>query len=197
MRFEYTAEGWQRLRIPDKPGGGPNTFRQREWKYFADGMLKEEHVATDGSNSATNTFEYDANNNLVKAHNTTGLNATTKQKPMLVMADYDLLDRPFKVRSQRDQEPNWNVTTMGYDLNGNLTSRTDDRDEDGSGAVVNGKAGRDQRSAMTRRTGCASRSIAVRRRREATTVALRARFIRRDGRKSASSSTRTLPARIP
>ena len=144
VRFEYTAEGWQRLRIPDKPGGGPNTFRQREWKYFADGMLKEEHVATDGSNSATNTFEYDANNNLVKAHNTTGLNATTKQKPMLVMADYDLLDRPFKVRSQRDQEPNWNVTTMGYDLNGNLTSRTDDRDEDGSGAVVNGKAGRDQ-----------------------------------------------------
>lgn len=145
VRFEYTAEGWQRLRTPDKAdGSGPNLARQREWQYYLDGMLEEEKIATDESNSASNTFKYDQNNNLVFAHNATALNNTTNQKPIDVEATYDLLDRPTKVRSQKAGEANWNVTTMGYDLNGNLTSRTDDREEETSGAVVPGKAGRDQ-----------------------------------------------------
>jgi RHS repeat-associated protein len=146
VRFEYTAEGWQRLRTPDKPGGGPNLARQREWLYFPDGMLKEERVATDEDNSATNTFAYDANNNLTSAHNATGLAKTTtsSQKPIDVTADYDTLDRPIKVRQRKEGEANWNVTLMGYDLNGNVTSRTENREEDAStGALA--KAGREHR----------------------------------------------------
>ncbi len=146
VRFEYTAEGQQRLRTPDKPaseGGGPNLSRQREWVYYADGMLQEERVGSGDANSAKNTFVYDANNNMVSAENGTGIStedSATKQKPIEVAATYDSLSRATKVRQRKKDEATWSATSMTYDLNGNLATRVDDREEDTAG--VQTKAGR-------------------------------------------------------
>ena len=141
VHFEYTAEGWQRQRTPEKADGTLNLAKQREWTYFADGMLQQERVATDDANSAVNTFEYDASNNLVTAHNTSGVDDVTRQGPITVLAEYDTIERPTRVRQKTDRDPNWTVTTMGYDLDGNLERRTENREENATtGAVVKAAA---------------------------------------------------------
>ncbi len=136
VRFEYTAEGWQTSRTPDKATGGPDLAKQQTSEYYPDGMLKEERISGDGLNSAVNKYSYDPNNNPVESNTATGIDEATKQSPYSVASSYDSLDRLIKTRQKQKTDANFKVSTFGYDLNANLTSRLQGREETEVGATV-------------------------------------------------------------
>jgi RHS repeat-associated protein len=129
-RFDYTAEGWQRFRLP---AGFPG--EQVNWTYFVDGKLKEVH---DQANRPA-SYDYDANNNLELAKDETGV---VDDRIITVRAEYDGLDRVTKSKLKTGSEPNWDVTKFTYDLDSNLSTREDNRVEDDQGNQVT--AGRKQ-----------------------------------------------------
>ena len=131
VHFDYTAEGWQRTRTPELAGGGLNTSEQQIWSYFADGQLLDRKHR----NGQLVQYNYDANNNLVLAHDAAGVLADDRS-PMDVRATWDTLDRLTKVRSKEEDAANYRFTTYAYDLNDNITRRDDDGLETPGGALV-------------------------------------------------------------
>ena len=136
VRFDYTAEGWQASRTPENGQGEEDLLRRLTWEYWADGMLK---AKKDRGRQLTRYF-YDANDNLTVTDDAGGV-TSDKEAPIDIRATFDDFDQPSKVRTQKvGKTSNWNTTLLSYDLDGNVVSRTDDRVEDGAGAVV--QAGR-------------------------------------------------------
>ena len=120
VRFDYNAAGQQTYRK-----AGQETAEL--WSYASDGMLLEHKDR--GSQAVT--FTYDANNNLASALDAAGLTGT--QSPQRMEVGYDSLDRVAKVREKLDSEAAWRYSTMSYDLNSNVSARTDDAKEGSPG----------------------------------------------------------------
>jgi YD repeat-containing protein len=125
VRFTYSAQGWQATRTPEDPEQ-PGTLNKAErmgWDYYPDGMLK----ARWDREGALTTSKYDANNNLIRAVDTSGVGAGS-ENPIEVLAQYDWVDRVTKTRNRKDPlgSNNFAFTTYAYDLNGNVSERVDD-----------------------------------------------------------------------
>lgn len=131
VHFDYTAEGWQRLRTPELPGGGLNLDEQQIWTYFVDGMLEQR---ADRHGQLT-SYAYDANNNLRMALDAAGI-LVEDRSPVDVQATWDSLDRLTKMRSKEESAANYRFTTYAYDLNGNVTRRDDEGVETPAGGLV-------------------------------------------------------------
>ncbi|HVE95052.1 MAG TPA: DNRLRE domain-containing protein [Acidimicrobiales bacterium] len=135
VHFDYTAEGRQSTRTPESAAGSLDTAQTMRWTYFADGMLASR---TDRAGHKA-SYGYDANNLLVTADAGTGL-TRAGDEPYDIDVRYDGQDRIAKAKRKKHSETTFVATTMGYDRNGNLTAREDNRTEDASGGVT--KAGR-------------------------------------------------------
>lgn len=127
VHFDYTAEGWQAMRVPERASGELNLAEQMFWSYFADGMLRER---SDRGGQRT-TYTYDANNNLTAAVDAAGLTAATRT-PIEVLTDYTGLDQVLKTRSREVPAAGqpigsvpYTFTKFSYDRNGNVEVRVD------------------------------------------------------------------------
>jgi RHS repeat-associated protein len=136
--FDYTPEGWQKLRLPLLPSDDPNYGRQMKWNYFADGSVKRE-ISGSGQNLQISVFAYDRHGNALSGKNVAGADKVTgqvadaiekKSDPIAFVASYDALDRPALVQNQpiteaTDDDDDWTGTAYAYDKNGNLAQRID------------------------------------------------------------------------
>ena len=125
VQFDYTAEGWQLTRTPEKGTTGQlDTERQMRWEYFADGQTRER--SDEGMQKTT--YTYDANNNLTAAHDASGVTKATR-KPMDFTNTWDGLDRIVQHRQKAENDAAWRVTSYTFDLNDNQLTRTDNAEE--------------------------------------------------------------------
>jgi RHS repeat-associated protein len=136
--FDYTAEGWQRLRTPERAGQPErqDTSLQVVWEYYPDGMLRAVH---DRSGQRA-TYRYDADNALVEAIDRsgvvkTGLAQTPDQGPIynVVSASYNDFDEPTHVE-QRFSDSTTRYTDFYYYKDGSVFQR---RDNGRTGTTVN------------------------------------------------------------
>ncbi|HSH21659.1 MAG TPA: LamG-like jellyroll fold domain-containing protein, partial [Candidatus Caenarcaniphilales bacterium] len=132
-RFDYTPEGWQVLKAPEKDGKVDET-KKLTWEYFVDGMVKSES----GADQQISSYEYDAGNRLTKASDASG--ASDEKRKIDSEVSYDTFDQPIKTRLRKSGDANWTFSTMAYDLGGNVERRVDDGEEQTDGTNV--KAGR-------------------------------------------------------
>ena len=132
IRFDYTPQGWQKERVSEG-----TTAKTISWTYFVDGLRKTQ---TDPQSQPT-TYAYDANNNLTEVNDASGASVPGEQR-IVVRSTYNGFGELAKVRQQKDGTGNWKVTLFSYDANGNVSERTDNREEDGAGTLVTGKDGR-------------------------------------------------------
>jgi YD repeat-containing protein len=132
FRFDYSPEGWQELRVPvDRTTKQDIAGRKFTWDYFADGILKERR---DGQDTVA-TYVYDANNNLTRADDSSGLTADA-QKPVHILAKFDELDRMREVSQQKEGENTTRFSSYNYDVDSNLSLRIDNQVRDGAGQVT-------------------------------------------------------------
>jgi YD repeat-containing protein len=98
VRFDYTAEGLQAERTPERKDqpGIPDTGRRMTWAYFADTLLKQR---TDQGGQAA-IYAYDANNNLTSATSGSGL-TDPGERPVDTQASYTGFDEPAKTRLRK------------------------------------------------------------------------------------------------
>jgi RHS repeat-associated protein len=131
VRFDYTPEGWQNLRVPQNAGGGDATSRRVITTYFPDGMPKE---VTDRA-ALKHTYSYDANNNMTSANRL----AKNGNNAMVITAQYDGYDQVAEVLQKRQSQSGFTGTTYTYDLNGNVATREDDRPKPQGGSLGAGR----------------------------------------------------------
>lgn len=126
VTFDYIALGKQSSRTP----AGDET---EQWTYYDDGLVKEHK---DQAGQAIE-YVYDANDNLTKAVDRTGL-FEAGSKPVDVRVTYDTLDQIEKIRHRKenDASSDFKFATFRYDLNGNMTERADDGVETETGSQV-------------------------------------------------------------
>ena len=142
-RFEYTPQGWQSRRVPVR-GGTDDLARQSTWTYFPDGTVAEER----DRRGLTTKHTYDANGNLEESQSTRHLE-TADELPMEFRNAYDDLDRLTEVRHRELVDSsraakNWNVTSYGYDDNGNVIELVENRVETPGETPSTVQAGRRQ-----------------------------------------------------
>ncbi len=136
VHFDYTAEGWQQSRVPNKLAVDELDLSQElRWSYYADGQLQR---ATDRKGLGS-TYRYDANNNLTKADEGQGV-VSPDEAGIDVEASWDAFDQRAKVRHQKKGSTNWSFTSYGYDLNGNVATREENGEEATDGTLL--KAGK-------------------------------------------------------
>jgi YD repeat-containing protein len=136
FHFDYTAEGQQSFRAPEDSNGNLDPTHQMTWSYLPDGDLS---IRSDVQGQST-TFTYDADNKMTSAHQSSGI-TTGDQTPVDVKMSYTTLDQTAKVDQKRPADANYTFTTMTYDLNGNVTDRSESGTETSSGTQVTaGKA---------------------------------------------------------
>ena len=111
IRFDYTAEGRQSLRVPENGSGALDTAHVMQWLYFPDGTLKQRF---DRVNQPV-SYQYDANNVLKSAQDAAG---GTGEIDLTVTSDD--LGRTSKVQQQPPGDTKDKYTTYGYDLNNNV-----------------------------------------------------------------------------
>ena len=94
VHYDYTPEGWQALRQPDKVTAKEADPDERmTWEYFDDGRVKARRDPDEGGISYT----YDLNNNLVSATDSTG-KSSEDHSSIEILASVDSLDRLSVVR---------------------------------------------------------------------------------------------------
>jgi YD repeat-containing protein len=127
--FDYTAEGWQAQRTPERKSapGTPDVSQTMLWTYFADGQLKSR---TDNGGQQS-TYTYDVNNNLLTG--TDGGVADTTEAAMDITASYTGFNEPLKVRQKKKNASVWTFSDYVYDPNGNVTQRRENGEEDAGG----------------------------------------------------------------
>ncbi len=123
VHFEYSPEGWQTARTPEKDGA-QDAERRLTWTHTATGQIKE---ATDQKGQKA-TYEYDLHDKLKKARHGQGL-TDPNLKAMEVEVTYTALDQLKKARQKKEDAATWTATKFAYDLGGNVTERTDDVSE--------------------------------------------------------------------
>ncbi|MDQ4124525.1 MAG: DNRLRE domain-containing protein [Actinomycetota bacterium] len=123
----------------DYNGRGQQTFRKAGettpelWTYASDGMLLE-RKDRDG---APVLYTYDENNNLKVAEDRSGI-GVPGEKPVRIEVTYDSLDRVTKVRHRKEgaADSNYTFSTFSYDLNSNVSQRSDNGTESEAGSLV-------------------------------------------------------------
>ena len=132
VRFDYTAEGWQALRLPETAlsSGVSDYTRAMVWRYDADGRLLD--LADLGGQHTS--YGYDANGNQISA--TEGGVSGSGIVPLTVSASYDGFDQLAKVRVPKAGPANYLTTSFGYDQHANLTQLVQNAEETSSGSVV-------------------------------------------------------------
>lgn len=119
--FEYAAQGWQTLRVPELPTGEFNVEEELIWTYEVDGMLASRR---DIRSDAT-TYDYDANNRLIEAVDSTGVTAHDRS-PLELIASYDTLNRLTRTQQREtNNTATYMFTSFRYDANGNVFERVD------------------------------------------------------------------------
>ncbi|NES27985.1 DNRLRE domain-containing protein [Micromonospora terminaliae] len=129
VHFDYTAQGWQAQRQPEKKSS-PGALDENDrmfWTYYVDGMLK---TRTD-KGGQINRYTYDAHNNLLTGFET-GV-TDSEEKEVETQASYTGFDEPAKVRHRKQSATAWTFTDYGYDLNGNITLRRENGEESDTG----------------------------------------------------------------
>jgi RHS repeat-associated protein len=135
VHFDYTPEGWQFKRVPEKSSTNHNLDldESMSWRYFPDGMLKQR---TDQDKGVAR-YEYDLDNNLKEATDSTGVK-DKDAKPFKILGEYDWLGRPAKISHRKNGTSGpFTFTSYSYDLDGNLSTRVDDAVEGGSAGKEN------------------------------------------------------------
>jgi RHS repeat-associated protein len=133
--YDYTAQGWQTHRVNENLQGIADFEKTAMlWHHAVDGMVTAQ---TDLASQAT-TFAYDANNQLKRAVDSSGL-VDGKTGPIELELTYTGFGQAAKAR-QRPQndpaQPNWTFSTFGYDENGNATRREENGEETDALMVV-------------------------------------------------------------
>jgi RHS repeat-associated protein len=139
VHFDYSAEGWQRLRTPEQAGQSDrlNTELQMVWEYFPDGVLHAIHDRGGHRGGHRVTYAYDANNQLTLAKDASGVVDGSQAAPMTVTAVYDDFDEPTLV-SQALPSPSTNLRTthLTYLPDGSVQERKDNGIETSGGSIV-------------------------------------------------------------
>jgi RHS repeat-associated protein len=128
--FDYTAEGWQSMRVPDM-SSAPGTIdlsKVMYWNYFPDGLLKS--LSDLGGERAY--YSYDANGNQTSLTEATGI-TQVGQTPVTEQRSFDGFDEVTKIRLPKPGASTWLATLYSYDKHGLPTSLTDNREEDTNG----------------------------------------------------------------
>jgi RHS repeat-associated protein len=120
VHFDYTAQGWQATRIPERPSGGLDTSLQQSWVYYPDGKTAS-YTDQGGQSSA---YHYDADNNLTYATEAHGL-TTPGQAPVEIYADYTGYDELAATHYRPTSAATYTATAYQYDHDGNVTERDD------------------------------------------------------------------------
>ena len=131
--FDYTAEGWQSVRLPDQISapGVLDLSKAMYWNYFTDGLLKS--LSDQGGERAY--YSYDANGNQTSLTEATGI-TQAGQTPITEQRSFDGFDEVTKVRLPKPGASSWLATAYTYDQHGLPTSLIDNREEDGSGNQI-------------------------------------------------------------
>jgi RHS repeat-associated protein len=131
VRFDYLAQGWQQVKVPDQQGapGQPDTNRRVDWTYFDDGQVRDRKEFQ----GQPSVYTYDANNNLTKAVDTRGSDSPEQQQPMETENTYTGFDEIAKTRSHKQGEAIWKFNTYSYDENGNTIVRAENGEENTAG----------------------------------------------------------------
>ena len=126
VRFDYEAEGWQRLRSVCDPTADRRRCKTTTSTYFPDGLpesVERTSMRDPLGGDATASYTYDPDNNLTEADQSrSGSSAGST-----VTAQYDGFDAPSSVSQQQQDEPFAHFTDYTYDKNGNVLSRIDNR----------------------------------------------------------------------
>ncbi len=131
VRFDYTAQGWQATRTPDKPSGGPDTGLQQRWTYYPDGKTA---TYTDRGGQAS-SYHYNADNDLTYAKTAHGLNAG--QAPVEIYADYTGYDELAATHYRPTSSTTFTATAYTYDHDGNVAERDDNAQQTLSSQTTN------------------------------------------------------------
>jgi RHS repeat-associated protein len=131
VQFDYIATGQQASRIPEDASGKVDLPRQMRWTYTADGSL----LAVADAGGQGTAYSYDANGNLTRAEDVSGLTSASEQA-LEVLASYDGFDELTKTRQRKLGSTNYATTRYTYDLNGALVERFDSGEETAPGAVI-------------------------------------------------------------
>ncbi|MEP6468151.1 MAG: DNRLRE domain-containing protein [Chloroflexota bacterium] len=123
VHFDYTAEGWQRSRAPERAGQPDriDTTEQMVWEYYPDGLLRAVHDR--GGHRAT--YAYDADNQLTLAKDASGGSNATDQPPISTTAVYNDFDEPTLVYHSLPLTTNLRTTRSTYFEDGSLQQRKD------------------------------------------------------------------------
>jgi hypothetical protein len=134
IRYDYTAEGWQSVRVPETAinSGVPDYGRMMLWSYFADGKLKE-RVDQIG---LRDTFSYDRDGNQTSTTEALGQGAIGSAQPITVTATYDGFGQLIKVRTPKTNSSNYWATLFSYDQHGNVSQLIQNQEETSAGTVV-------------------------------------------------------------
>jgi RHS repeat-associated protein len=130
-RFDYTAQGWQKSRTPDKPSGGPDTSLEQQWAYYPDG--KAESYTDQGGQASS--YHYSADNDLTYAKTAHGLNAG--QAPVEIYADYTGYDELAATHYRPTSSTTFTATAYTYDHDGNVAERDDNAQQTLSSQTTN------------------------------------------------------------
>ena len=133
VRYDYTGEGWQSARIPEKRGqtGVLDYNRAMYWVYLGDGLLKS--LRDEGGEHAK--YLYDADGNRTNATEAIGL-VHVGQQPLPIDFAYDSLDQLTKTRTPKPSSSNYLATYLSYDQHGNTATLEDNREETSGGSSV-------------------------------------------------------------
>ncbi len=132
VRFDYTAEGWQAGRVAEQTAqpGTLDLLHAMYWEYLPDGLLR----ARVDEEAERALYFYDANGNRTQALEATGV-LSPGQTALQVDSSYDSLDQPTKVRTPKPGVSGTYLATLyAYDLHGNTTRLTDNREENSGGS---------------------------------------------------------------
>ncbi|MFN0154524.1 MAG: RHS repeat domain-containing protein [Gaiella sp.] len=139
VRYEYAAEGWQTVRVPETAQGSTvlDTTKWMSWQHTPDGLSRA--LSDIGGQRAI--YAYDANGNRLTATEADGL-IVPGQSPLTVNATYSEFDEPLKIRVPKTGSADWYSTEFIYDFHGNTTVQIQNEVENTGGGTVT--AGRQQ-----------------------------------------------------
>jgi RHS repeat-associated protein len=135
IRFDYTAEGWQNLRVPETAlgSGVMDWTRSMQSDYYPDGKPAD---TTDlGGQRTITAYDQDGNQTSVSASGVSGVNAVAPQDTGV----YDGLDRLTTVKQPKVGTADTLNTSYAYDLSDNVVSLDVNAEYNGSSQVVAGR----------------------------------------------------------
>jgi RHS repeat-associated protein len=128
VHADYTAQGWQSERVPERADGTLDDSLRMVSEYYSDGTLKSRR----DQGSQLTTYGYDLNNNLTTASDLSGV-TDPGEKPMDMQNTYTGFDELAKTRFRKQGTTTWTFTDYTYDADGNTTVRRENGEENDAG----------------------------------------------------------------